>query len=876
MKKIIMVIGVMAGVLLTSQGWAHQIYIKKDPTNEAGIEFGVNNASEFVRWRAYVRGLSDNSQGLNSGWTSSGNGWWYYDLASLDQRVMWRVSDLANQQFIITYWVFKNDSTWEYGPQVTVVSDQIAPDAWFNNLANGQVINQRQFNLQVGSSDNLSRVAALRLYVIVPNDQVLTGWIPSGINNQYYKEFPADSINYTFTAPADGFYTFTLWVKDQAGNIAYEPGGPVQIQVKTTTEPTPPLAPSNLQLFDQQNNVQLTWQDNASDEEGFLLYRNWQYLAKLPANTTSYTDTELGYGDNYCYRVVAFKGNLNSQSIEACIYLEEPVSDPDYQYADGFVYPMACDYIYRLEPDSQIPSGACYDYQPFGSLFAYSNEIHVGSDLNRKAINDLGEPLFAIANALVWELGWTPGWGNYLILQIKARPGQSFWLSNGEKVTQVYVLYAHLDEIFIETNTGQVIERQSIVAQQTYVRQNWQIGTIGDGNGNFSPHLHFEIRVNGYDQLGQGYWPVNDNSYLDYFVDPLEFIDNNRAADDNPQLTVYIHGYDQDDSKPVYLDLQADDWQRQGRNYDGLPLASVGWANHIWLIPSNHNQIARWDFQLPLTGAWSVYTVIPRYYAQAHNVRYQVWHSSQDISYPYETMIDQFNDDENQEVFLGTFDFYNTQRYGVNVFSQTEDYPAQNVAVDTLILVYQGEPGSGGGQLPSDDQVKTINSDGSLHFKYQGISTQPELHCTGGGLFWSDLILADKSLENSVQVSFSDTVYCNIEFENNTWLADWQGLLPGHQLLVNGQLITAIKPNNYGGYNLVFNLVVNEQDNNPIESDDNNDPGSSNKKDQPSSGSLGCHIGSGLPPFAGLANSLILLIPPFVIFAFRAIKYKLI
>ncbi len=870
-----MIIGVIVGVLITNQGWAHQIYIKKNPTNENGLEFGVNNASEFVRWRAYVCGLTDNSQGLNSGWTSSGNGWWYYDLTSLDQRVMWRLSGLANQQFVITYWVFKHDGSWEYGPQVKVISDQIAPDARFNNLVDGQVINQSQFNIQVGSSDNLSQVAALRLYVVVPNGQTLSGWLPSEVSNQYYKEFQAESIDYTFNAPADGFYTFTLWVKDQAGNIAYEPNGQVQIQVKTTTEPSPPLAPSNLQLLDEQNNVQLTWQDNANDEDGFLLYRNWQYLEKLPANTTSYTDTGLAYGDNYCYRLVAFKSNLNSQATEACIYLEEPVNDDDFQYADGFVYPMACDYIYRLEPDSQIPNGACYDYQPFGSLFAYSNQIHLGLDLNRKAMNDLGEPLFAIANALVWDLGWTPGWGNYLILQIKAQPGQSFWLSNGEKVTQVYALYAHLDEIFIETETGRIIARQEIVAQQTYVRQNWQIGTIGDGNGNYSPHLHFEIRFNGYDQLGQGYWPVNDIGYLDYFVDPLEFIDNNRATDDNPALTVYIHGYDQDTSKPVYLDLQTD-WQRQGRNYDGLPLASVGWANHIWLISSNYNKIARWDFQLPLTGAWSVYTVIPRYYAQANEVRYQVWHSSQDISYPYETSFDQFNDDENQKVFLGTFDFYNTQRYGVNVFSQTADYPEQTVAVDTLIFVYEGEPGSGGGQLPPDDQVKTINSDGYVHFEYQGGYTRPELHCTGSGLFWHDLILADGFLENSVQVSFADTVYCNIEFEDNTWLADWQGLLPGHRLLVNGQSITAIIPNSYGGYNLVFNLVINEQDNNPTEpDDDNNNSGKSNNQDQSSSGSFGCYIGAGLPPFTGLVNLLILFVPLFVIFTFRMISSKL-
>lgn len=134
MKRVLTAVLMGVILFLAQPSWAHQIYIKKNPTNQGGIEFGVDNAVGYVRWRAYVKGVSDNSRGQNTGWKDSGNGWWYYELADINQRVMWRLDGLANQKFVITYWAFRSDGTWDYGPQVEVISDQIIPDAQFTNL----------------------------------------------------------------------------------------------------------------------------------------------------------------------------------------------------------------------------------------------------------------------------------------------------------------------------------------------------------------------------------------------------------------------------------------------------------------------------------------------------------------------------------------------------------------------------------------------------------------------------------------------------------------------------------------------------------------------------------------------------------------------
>ena len=103
MKKILMMVLLVWGIW-AEDAYPHEMYVKKNPTNENGIEFGVNDASSFVRWRAYVKGLSNNGQGDNAGW-SYANGWWYYELSSISQRVMWRTTGLQNQKFVVTYWV---------------------------------------------------------------------------------------------------------------------------------------------------------------------------------------------------------------------------------------------------------------------------------------------------------------------------------------------------------------------------------------------------------------------------------------------------------------------------------------------------------------------------------------------------------------------------------------------------------------------------------------------------------------------------------------------------------------------------------------------------------------------------------------------------
>lgn len=67
--------------------------------------------------------------------------------------------------------------------------------------------------------------------------------------------------------------------------------------------------------------VQLTWKDNSDNEDGFTIERAvaaagqelaFEEIDSVPADSTSYTDTSIQYGQLYAYRVKAFNEFGNS------------------------------------------------------------------------------------------------------------------------------------------------------------------------------------------------------------------------------------------------------------------------------------------------------------------------------------------------------------------------------------------------------------------------------------------------------------------------------------------------------------------------------------------------------------------------------------
>jgi hypothetical protein len=110
-----------------------------------------------------------------------------------------------------------------------------------------------------------------------------------------------------FTAPSNG----------TGEAIVQASSGALTGSTSLTVGPTP-VTPSNLSaLVISSHQVNLSWQDSSSNETGFILQRstnggNWTTIARVGANTTTFSDKTVSSGTTYSYRVCAYNSFGNS------------------------------------------------------------------------------------------------------------------------------------------------------------------------------------------------------------------------------------------------------------------------------------------------------------------------------------------------------------------------------------------------------------------------------------------------------------------------------------------------------------------------------------------------------------------------------------
>ena len=138
-----------------------------------------------------------------------------------------------------------------------------------------------------------------------------------------------------------------------------------------------------------------------------------------------------------------------------------------------------------------------YNAQDFGE------NDHLGEDWNKNTggDTDCGEPVYAAGNGIITFAGHAgSGWGNVVIVE--------HTLPEGKKVQS---LYGHLKKIL--RKEGAVGKRE-------------RIGTVGNADGKYLCHLHFELRDESclmWNRVFIGYSPIRKG-----WLDPSDFIDNRR------------------------------------------------------------------------------------------------------------------------------------------------------------------------------------------------------------------------------------------------------------------------------------------------------------------------------------------------------------
>jgi murein DD-endopeptidase MepM/ murein hydrolase activator NlpD len=122
--------------------------------------------------------------------------------------------------------------------------------------------------------------------------------------------------------------------------------------------------------------------------------------------------------------------------------------------------------------------------------------IHIGLDLWIKA----GTPILAALDGKIHSFNFNAGFGDY---------GPTIVLEHQVESQTFYTLYGHLS-----------LDSLDNIATGTVYKKGQQIGSLGDSavNGDYSPHLHFQIIKNIEGNFGD-YPGVCTKSDLDFYLD---------------------------------------------------------------------------------------------------------------------------------------------------------------------------------------------------------------------------------------------------------------------------------------------------------------------------------------------------------------------
>lgn len=178
----------------------------------------------------------------------------------------------------------------------------------------------------------------------------------------FKKDFTMGSVN------GSVFYFYTLTPHyHRLARIFFYDGNVVAPGINyfkpTGATSAPPAAPSNLTVTPV-NSMDLNWQDNSNDEDGFYIEStqdtvagNWIQIASLGADVTYYHHTGLNPGEDYFYRVRAYNSNGNSaySNIAGATELVTGIADFDNVFNTLIVYPNPANEFVTL---TNIPNGS--------------------------------------------------------------------------------------------------------------------------------------------------------------------------------------------------------------------------------------------------------------------------------------------------------------------------------------------------------------------------------------------------------------------------------------------------------------------------------------------------------------------------------------
>ncbi len=172
--------------------------------------------------------------------------------------------------------------------------------------------------------------------------------------------------------------------------------------------------------------------------------------------------------------------------------------------ADGFDPPIG---IPAERQGAAVWPGDWFDATGFAARYRVGTPYeayHTGADLNLNKPQwdaDAHTPVYAAAHGVVTHAARIPGWGNVIVIR------HDPLITDGRVL---YARYAHVENVRVQV--GQRVVRGE------------QIASVGNAEGTYPYHLHYDLSPTGILQTQPWHWPKLDlqNLLLNY-VDPRQF-----------------------------------------------------------------------------------------------------------------------------------------------------------------------------------------------------------------------------------------------------------------------------------------------------------------------------------------------------------------
>ena len=171
--------------------------------------------------------------------------------------------------------------------------------------------------------------------------------------------------------------------------------------------------------------------------------------------------------------------------------------------------PIANRFDYPIRPPDGVGAAIA---RPFGPMAGN----HAGEDWNTASGDaDLGEPVYSPADGWVsLALDFQSAWGKVVLVDYRLSPGQT--------PAAVEMMFAHLEKIDVKP--------------LTFVKRGERIGTMGNADGVYRAHLHWEVR----NLLGLGLGGAYSDD-LSPWLAPSDFVaahrgDNRTGPDAAPKV----------------------------------------------------------------------------------------------------------------------------------------------------------------------------------------------------------------------------------------------------------------------------------------------------------------------------------------------------